>query len=192
MTTMNEPETKSTSSIPISLKGQDESGKPVPTRDQFYKGTNLPMTQLLFLEPKYEPEYALYTTKDIDHIFEGVLFPSIKRLYLEMEDVTEYEFANKYFLGWDHWQRVVANKIFTEQVESWREELELKLTARTVSEMRKLAKEGSFQASKWLMDQGWQPKRAGRPSKEDVDSELKRRADVQDEYGSDAARLGIK
>ena len=64
-------------------------------------GSGKPLTQGLFLEIGYS-DSALYTLKDNDHEYNDKALPSIKRLYLEMEDVTEYEFANKYFLGWSH------------------------------------------------------------------------------------------
>jgi hypothetical protein len=68
-----------------------------------------PMTQALFLEIGYETDKAVYTLKDDDHTHNGVVYPSLKRLYLEMEDVVEYDFANTYLLGWSHWKRMNEN-----------------------------------------------------------------------------------
>lgn len=58
-----------------------------------------PLTQSLFLEPNYNVDYAYYTMDDDDKNFKGKVYPSLKRLYLEMEDPTEYEFATTYLLG---------------------------------------------------------------------------------------------
>ena len=43
---------------------------------------------------------------------------------------------------------------------------------------------GSYQAVKWLADRGWDVKKAGRPTKEDVESEKKAMAKIESEYGS--------
>ena len=57
------------------------------------KSTNgIPLTQSLFLEIGYT-DYAVFTLKDDDYEYKGRVYPSLKRLYLEMEDVGEYEFA---------------------------------------------------------------------------------------------------
>ena len=45
-----------------------------------------PLTQSLFLELGYNTQYAVYTLKDEDYNYEGKLYPSLKRLYLEMEE----------------------------------------------------------------------------------------------------------
>src|SRR5690606_26329218 len=142
------------------------------------------LTQSLFLEAGYS-DFAIYTLKEEDHTFKGKYLPSIKRLYLEMEDTTEYEFATTYFLSWDHWQRIVANKTFTGHVESWRKELALKLRARGIQQMIAKAEGGSLQASKWLADAGWDVRAAGRPSKAEVESMKKQIASQESAYEKD-------
>lgn len=183
MTTTNEQEKKLTSCIPTKLKGGDR-----PLREQLVDAKGRHYTQSLFLEIGYGSD-AIYTLKDYDHEYNGELYLSIKKLFLEMEDVTEYEFANQYFAGWAHWKRICANKVLLREIEEWRYELELKLRARSVLEMKELAAGGSYQASKWLADKGWDVKPKGRPSKEDVAREMKVQADIRDEYSEDADRL---
>ena len=147
-----------------------------------------PLTQGLFLEIGYG-ESAVYTLKDNDHEYGGKLLPSIKKIYLEMEDVTEYDFANRYFLGWGHWQRICNNKVLRKHIDEWRAELELKLRSRAAKLMVQQAEGGSYQAVKWLADRGWDLKKAGRPTKEDVESEKRAMAKAESEYGSDVVRL---
>ena len=158
-------------------------------REKLVDSSGRPLTQSLFLELLYKPDVAVYTLKDYDHTYEGKEFKSIKRLYLEMEDTTEYEFANTYFLGWDHWNRIVENKLLTDHVRSWREELELKLRARAVKQMMALADEGSYQASKWLADRGWDTRAAGRPTKIEKEAHKAASARVGGEYEADVVRL---
>src|SRR5574337_902614 len=80
-------------------------------------GGGKPLTQSLFLEIGYT-EQSIYTLKEEDYMYEGKLYPSLKRLYLEMEDLTEYEFANTYLLGWKHWKRLCENKLIRKRMGS--------------------------------------------------------------------------
>lgn len=151
-----------------------------------------PYTQSLFLEPKYDVDIAVYTMKDSDHVYKGKTYPSIKRLYLEMEDVTEYEFANQYFLGWNHWLRMLDNKLIREQIDTWRDELEIKLRARAIKAMIKQADDGNYQASKWLADRQWITRAAGRPSKAEIEGEKSKITRINDEFTADIIRLNKK
>lgn len=146
------------------------------------------LTQSLFLETNYGPD-AIYTLKDVDFEYNGRIYPSIKRLYLEVGDPTEYRFACTYFAGIKQWNRIASNKLFKGYVEEWRYELELKLRSEGIKLSMQQARKGSWQASKWLADKGWDDKKVGRPSKEDIDRERKLIADIGREFDMDANRL---
>jgi hypothetical protein len=153
-------------------------------------GRGRPLTQSLFLEVGYNTEYAVYTQKDDDYDYKGKLYPSLKKLYLEHEDPTEYDFASTYLLGWQHWQRIVRNKVLCKMVEEWREELELKLRSQAVRQIRDLSYEDKgFQAAKWIADKGWDKRAAGRPSNADIERETKMQANINEEYNADVVRL---
>ena len=150
------------------------------------------LTQGLFLEPTYDTRHAMYTFKDYDHTFKGKTYPSIKRLYLEMEDITEYDFANRYFYSWKHWKRILGNKILLRNIEEWREELEIKIrgqAVRNIIESTADNSQGSFQAAKWLADKGWDKRGAGRPSKAEKLKEDRIKDRVAEEYNGDIARM---
>ena len=168
------------------MKEQEKSW--TPNKDLMLDSSGKPLTQSLFLETTYS-DSAIYSLKDDDYIYKEKYYPSIKRLYLEMEDISEYAFANKYFLGWDHWKRIAANKLFTAHVESWRNELNLKLVARGNKLMMAKASEGNLQAIKWLADRGWDVNKVGRPSKQDVENTKKTIAKREIEYTNDFNRL---
>lgn len=149
-----------------------------------------PLTQSLFLEIGYDTDRAIYTLKDDDYNYKGTTYPSLKRLYLEMEDVIEYDFAKEYLLGWQHWQRLNRNKTLSKYFQEWREELELAIRSqqvRTIIDMT--ATEGSFQASKWLADRGWDKKAVGRPSKTDKLREERIKSKIDEEFSADVVRL---
>lgn len=159
-----------------------------PDKSLMLDSSGKPLTQSLFLETTYS-DMAIYSLKDDDYLYKGKLYPSVKRLFLEMEDITEYEFANRYFLGWDHWNRIVANKLFSGHVESWRQELALKLKSRGIFLMQQKASLGSMQAIKWLAEKGWEVNPVGRPSKHEIERAKKDIVDRQTEYENDFNRL---
>jgi len=161
-------------------------------KKKFLDNEGRPRTQSLFLELGYNDDVALYTFKENDYIYKGKKFLAIKRLYLELADVTEYEFANTYFLSWPHWNRLCENKNIRAHIDQWREELELKMKTIAVKEIMSSAKNGSFQASRWLASRGWKQEGAGRPSKEDIARERKMLADIENEYSADVIRLRQK
>jgi hypothetical protein len=159
-----------------------------PLRSQLLDKMERPITQGLFLEVQYG-ENAIYTLKEVDHEWKGKLYPSLKRLYLECEDPTEYTFANQYLLGWRHWLRLCENKLIRKEIDEWRYELEVKLRSKGVLSVLKKAQAGNLQAAKWAADKGWSEQRVGRPTKEDIEHEKKVRAGITDEFSADAARM---
>lgn len=148
------------------------------------------ITQGLFLELQYD-ESAIYTLKDEDYEYKDKLYPSIKRLYLEMEDVVEYDFATTYFCGWDHWQRICANRLLTSKIQTWRDELDLKLRSRAFKQiLQRTQTEQGMVANKWIADKGWIKTGAGRPSKETLAQEKSYREAALNEYSADVVRIG--
>lgn len=162
----------------------------IPTRKELVDTNGRPLTQSLFLETGYS-HYAVYTLKDDHYEYNGRLYPSIKKLYIEEEDPTEYEFANKYLLGIRHWYRIAENKLMTDQVNEWRFELELRLRSKGVKQLISAASKGSQSAAKYLSDRGWSDRAAGRPSKEELEKEKKIRLNISDEYSEDFKRLAV-
>ena len=140
---------------------------------------------MFFEQTLADKSSVVYTLKDWDHSVESTdasgvatvkVYPSLYRLYMEMEDLTEYEFANKYLDGWEHWEMLNACEWFKPYVERWRKELTLKVQARALKALRAEAQsssKNSFVANKFLVDRGWVDKSEkshgrGRPSKDEV------------------------
>lgn len=146
------------------------------------------ITQGLFIDFKYDDKYAVYCLADTDKVYKGTTYPSLRRLYLEMADVTEYEFATTYLFGWEHWQRILGNALLKEHVDKWREELELKMQSVAIKAMLQKASQGDFNAAKWLAAKGWLGQR-GRPSKAELEKERKQREKLLAETKDDSARI---
>lgn len=150
------------------------------------------IVQGLFLEDKYNTDLAVYTYDGEDKTYKGVVYPSLKRLYLEEGDPQEYLFASKYCFDWPHWQRLCKNAIVGRHIEQWREELSLSLRSEGIATLIDLAvNDKSYQAAKWLADEGWVKNKRGRPSKEEVEGELNRRADIEKKFEAEFELLQI-
>lgn len=143
---------------------------------------------LFFETTTADKSTVIYTLKDQDH--EG--FPSLYRLYLEMSDPLEYDFANTYLGGWEHWQQLTHATWFDPYITRWREELELKIRSEALIRLREDAKSSSRSAAasnRFLLEKGWVPKEAGRPTKKAVKEEAQRKARLLESYTDDFNRI---
>lgn len=161
------------------------------TRNDFVDSKGRYKTLSLFLEIAYDKD-AIYTLKDYDHEYEGKTYVSLKRLFLETSDPTEYSFATQYLGGWDHWQRLCNNKVLAQHIEKWRIELELKIRSEGVKHILKSARsKGNWLAAKFLAEKGWETRAAGRPSKEEIAKNIAIETQIQNEFDEDIARLRV-
>lgn len=138
---------------------------------KYKNASGQPLVKALFYETNItNPEQILYTLKDED--FQG--YPSLRRLYIEERDETEYRFANKYFYNFDHWKTVSENTYLLPSITNWREELATIFLQEYLAKIKIIANgEGrdAFAAQRYLIDKpylkGKQPfRRVGRPDKE--------------------------
>lgn len=146
--------------------------------NKFRNASNSRLTKGLFYETTLEDKASVvYTLKPEDH--KG--YPSLYRLYMDEEDITEFSFAEKYLDGYDHWEMLCSSTWFKPYLKKWRRDLELKLRSRSLKRIEAIASsEGkdSLSANKFLLTYKDTPSGKGRPSKEDI-----RRA-AHDEFSS--------
>ena len=140
------------------------------------------LTRALFVEladpelvDKYPPKFTLEEARTI---------------YLECEDPTEYLVAMELVGDWDHWNALLANPTVMSYINKWREELEIKLRSKAIQHIQSLSfGEKGFAAAKWLAEKGWAEKKAGRPTKKQVEQEAKMEAGISSELAADASRI---
>jgi len=159
------------------------------------------LTQSLFLEIGYRTEFALFTFDGEEKTYKKKKYPSLKKLYLELEDPTEYEFATKYLGGWQHWKRLCSNSLLMEHFSEWREELTLKLRARGVQSMideATMGGRGQATAARWLAEKGFidapkvdKRRKIGRPLKEEITKEARDMAILREDFAKDLERLKL-
>lgn len=153
-------------------------------------------TRRLFLEQSYsanDRSTIQYTLKDFDH--EG--YPSLYRLYMELEDPTEYTFATTYLDSYDHWLAICESNWFAPLVSDWRRDLDQKLKAKAMSIVKSVADtdghKNQFEAVKILLSSGWRGKpskpTAGRPTKETVRGELQKQVAEEKALADDFKRV---
>jgi hypothetical protein len=142
---------------------------------KFRTSNNQRLLKGLFFETSDNRDYVVYTLKDRDHTVGEVTYPSLYRLYLETEDLTEYQFAVSYLDSWEHWQMLKSCTWFKPYAKRWKEELETKVMSRALSRLKAEAASSSknaFLANRFLIERGWVPKEdrkaVGRPSKEEI------------------------
>lgn len=140
---------------------------------------------------KYPP---IFTLKDDD----TSSCVSLKRLYLDMEDVTEHNFA-RYCLGsWEHWEAICNSWILKPHIEQWRELLELRLRSKYLQLIKEQAESSdgpnALNATKYLLETttNFSNRKRGRPSKQEREANLKKEARSSESIKADAERLGIK
>lgn len=153
-------------------------------------------TQSLFQEFK-DPGYpAYFTLRERDYTDQdGNLYVSLRRIYLESEDPTEYRFAQRAFGSWRHWTRIRNLQWFRPHLKEWREELDARLRSAGVQALSALARgekpEINAAAARYLADGNYLPKagKRGRPSREEVQGERKRIAASDQELEDDFERI---
>jgi len=144
----------------------------------------------LFIDTRYD-EGAIYCLADKDKEVKGKHYPSLYRLYIEMSDITEYNFANKYLESYQHWLTLCEEEWFKPIVTRWRKEIELKVKSQALLEIVAQATSEDprkrLEAAKYLYEKvGSQNSNGrGRPSKAEIKAEtekLAREAKILDEH----------
>jgi len=163
-------------------------------REQFIDHVGAMRIQSLFVETNKSKLTPIMTLADYDKEYKGVILPSLHRVYLELADPTEYSVAMEVFGSWKHWERLLGNKAIMSFIKEWRVELEIKLRSAGIKALAATAaNEGSkgTTAAKFLAERGWEKRKAGAPSKEEVVREKKVAAGIEDDIDADLKRLGI-
>lgn len=140
-----------------------------------------------------DKDTVMYTLKDQDHCE----YPSLYRLYMSLEDWTEYTFASTYLDSWEHWEMLCQCNWFKPYVQRWRKELELKLKARLlnvlVQDSVDTTSKTCTSSAKYLLDSGWakdkSPAKRGRPTKDEIASEAQRMAMTESRLSDDYNRI---
>ena len=163
--------------------------------DKMRASNGIKLTRALFVETNTTPDasHVLYTLRDDDHP-KG--YKSIYKAYLEMEDLSEYEFATTFFGTMRHWRYLCDQDWFKPYVKEMREDLQRKLKSRALAKIRGEASDPDnknyFQANKYLADKGYLDKPTkGRPSKSEVTKAAREQVEQDEELKDILGRMEI-
>ncbi len=145
----------------------------------FRNANGVHLTKALFYEKTTDKRNVFYSLKDKDITIDGHTYPSLYRLYMEMEDITEFEFAEKYFENWEHWMLLCSLSWFSFRAIRFRHDLELKLKSQALSHIISVSRSSTrdaYGASKYILEKGYEKNKAntvGRPSTEQIHKQAK-------------------
>ena len=132
-------------------------------RNKFRGRNNQHLLQSLFIQKNTEGT-ALYSLTATDVIKEGQEYPSLRKLFIETDDPTEYTFSQLHLDGWEHWQKLQRSTFLTPYIKEWRKELDVKIKSRALASIIASSQGTSreaFAAQKYLSDGGYKPKQTG-------------------------------
>lgn len=123
--------------------------------------------------------------------------PSLRQIYLQYNDPTEYQFSIDVFKSTYHWKHLQRLKWFKPYLEEWRATLGEKLRGTGIRALVDIATGSdpklALNAAKWLANGEFKEKQLkGRPTVERVNTELNREVAIERIYREDAARLGVE
>lgn len=123
--------------------------------------------------------------------------PTMRVEYIKLGQLTGVKLYNKYFGGYPHFQRLMDAAWFRESFEAWQKELHADLKAKAFQVIQEIAEQGGAQglaANKYIIEALDEPKTSGRgrPSKEEVQGELKKQIRIHSEQDDDAKRVGLR
>ena len=118
-------------------------------------------------------------------------YKSMRKMYVELEDPTEYLPAMVLLGSWEHWKKLTAAKWFVEgHLNEWREEVEVKLKSKAIAKMKA---SDTPTATKYLADNGWKDAgKQGRPTVKSIERKARIKAKVLHSVDNHAEILGIK
>ncbi len=124
--------------------------------------------------------------KGIEPIFS---LQEFRKVFIEMEDPTEYRPAIFLVADWLVWRNFKRDwPLFRREVEQWKEEVDMKLRSKAIQSIITSAKEGSVQASTYLANAKYITKK-GRKTKEDKAKEDRIKATIQREMDSELSEV---
>lgn len=162
-----------------------------PTNSWFTKALFYEQYNMYTIEkrPSIKPVFTLYNDQP------GLI--NARKTFVELGDPSGYKWAIKYLGDYDHWRFLMECSWFREAYEVWMNELNMKLQSEAIDRIKEIASnptdKQSLVANKWLASKPWQEKTTnrGRPSKAELQGEMKRHVEALTAEEEDAKRIGL-
>lgn len=138
-----------------------------------------------------QPVFSLQKYKHNDRT--GIL--SLRKIYMDCGDPTGYLPAMEAFGSWEHWQVLKNLNWFAKYLDAWEAELRAKIISESVHGIISTAcdvdDKRSLQAQRYLANEGWVQRVAGRPSNSEILKNELRHSHLKDLISEDSDRLGL-
>jgi hypothetical protein len=151
----------------------------------------------LFYELRKGDWIPVWTVKEQPFLApDGKIYPSLKASYMSYDHVPnhEYNFAMEQLGSWKHWLVLCASGALKDMIQEWRDELTIKLKSEAIRKLMTMQdNEGTIglNANKYIADEAYLPKKAGRMSKAEKERANKIDARITQELHEDMTRLGM-
>lgn len=118
-----------------------------------------------------------------------------RKTFVELMDVTGYEWAMKYLNSWEHFERLLQSDWFFSEYQKWCDEVKANLKAAALKRISVISATSeneaqALAASRYLAEGGWERTR-GRPSKNELKGEMKRLVEKVSHTDEDMQRIGL-
>lgn len=156
------------------------------------------LTRGLFIEwdSNYDSRMAIYSLGKEDKEVDGKVYPSLYRLYMELGDLGEGEFVEKYMYDKRHWE-MVCESVLKNEIPHWRDELRQRQFSKMLEVLERDALDPesntSTSSAKFLIEKIYRrvpPAKVGRPSSKQ-DSNSGDSPNVTGDFMEDAKRLKL-
>lgn len=168
------------------------------TRQPPYKDNqNRWLTQALFYETNiernpnvtpFDPIFTLYEDRP------GLI--SARKTFVAMEDPTGRKWALTYLGDWEHWLRLMKAQWFRDAYDVWISELNEHLKSKAIAKILEVMKSENgaqaLAAAKFIAAEEYKKSGRGRPSKAELQGELKRAVQQLEVEDEDLERIGLK
>lgn len=163
-----------------------------------YRGeNNIWLTEAIFYERAIEKPRDKWACEPVFSLYEdrpGLI--NARTTFVNLRDPTGRKWALTYLGDWNHWLRLMKCPWFREAYDTWISELNLQFKSEAISKVYEIlhGENGAqaLAAAKFLSSEEWDKKARGRPSKAELDGELKRAAQALSVEDEDLKRIGLK
>jgi len=162
-----------------------------------YKGeSGVWLTEALFYQKTFDrPKHRLICRPVFDLYDERPGLINCRTTFVDLKDPTGRKWALTYLGDWNHWLRLMRCQWFREAYEVWIAELNLQLKSEAIAKaLEIMGGENGAQAlaaAKFIATQEYDKSTRGRPSKQELDGELKKAAQALSIEDEDLARIGL-
>jgi hypothetical protein len=152
------------------------------------------LVKQLFVENNIgEYDNAVYTMHREDEVVGDKVYPSLHRLYVESNDITEARFVADHLYDWQQWEQLANSHTYRDEIARWRTDLKAKITGELVDSLLEDAKSSSRSSkssAKYLVDRLTKGKR-GKPTTANIATNDEKVKTITSEVASDMKRLQL-